>query len=215
MIKKTAAYCLFLFLACVVAQAQVFEPVTNQPVQSLSAYLQVSEDKNNSITIEQLLSDQHPLAFHSFARIEKPDMRSTWWAKLDILPSFSSEDFYIGLPNQERPGISQGNDNADVWIVRDNNIMANYRTGNLVPVSDRPVARPINHNLFPVSLKEKQPITIYWRISRSVNFEPLQFSFALQHGSVIHSVSSPGDKLAWFYTGVMLIIFFFGLVFYL
>ncbi len=215
MLKKTTAYLLILFLSGAIAQAQVFIPAANQPVQPLENFLQLMQDTNNSITIEQILANKDPSSFHPLSTVKKINHRNTYWLKLDILPSFTSANLYIGLLPQTLSGISQGNDNADVWIVSNNNIIAYHKTGNFVPLSQRPVTKPINHNLFPVSLKEKEPITVYWRISRTVNFEPLQFNFGLQHASVTDHTASADDKLAWSYTGVMFILFFFGLVFYI
>ncbi|MDZ4809977.1 MAG: ATP-binding protein [Bacteroidota bacterium] len=214
MINKAVAYCCIFFLSCAIAQAQVFVPVPNQPVQSLSDYLQVTNNKN-SLTIEQLLKPENALSFQPLKNVDPSTIKKDCWVKLELLPSFSSNDFYIGLTQQKVSGISHGNDNADVWIVNNHTIIAKYATGNLTPFAARPVARPVNHNLFPVTLNEKQAITIYWHLSSTVNAEPLQFNFALQHRFVISNSSSPSDKLAWFYTGLMTILFIFGLVFYI
>ena len=218
MLKITLAYFVLFFLMVVTVAAQnpkVYVARADQPVQSLTDYLQVIEDHDKAIGLEELLQNEGKAAFHPVATLKSINPHSQWWAKLELLPSFSSDSFYIGLPPQEMRGTSQGNDRADVWIIKNKQIIASYATGTLTPASKRPVAFPINHNLFPVSLKLNEPITIYWRIGRTHNFEPLQFDFALQHKSVIARGASAFDKMAWFYTGLMFILFIFGLVFFI
>ncbi len=216
MLQKLTICFLLLMPLTVHVSAQdkkVFVPKADQPVQQLGSHLQLLEDKNDQLTINELLQKEEP--FQSFNAGKEYRSRSVWWAKLDMLPTFSSDSFYIGLPRREISGISQGNDKVDAWITRNNNIVAHYETGTLTPVSKRPVAKPINHNLFPVSLRENVPVTIFWRIQRTVNFDTPQLNFALQHASVIKGSFNAFDKLAWFYTGLMFILFIFGLVFFI
>lgn len=216
MFKKIIICVLLLSQLVIPAAAQdknIFIPKAGQPVQLLSNYLQLLEDKNDKLSIDDLL--QKEKIFKSLTVVKDISPRSIWWVKLDMLPGFSSDSFYIGLSQQEISGISQGNDKVDVWIVRNNSIIAHYETGTMTPVSRRPVSHPINRNLFPVSLQENQPVSIYWRIQRTVNFVPLQFNFALQHASLNKASIASFDKLAWFYTGLMFILFIFGLVFFI
>ncbi|MBC7874771.1 MAG: response regulator, partial [Ferruginibacter sp.] len=215
--RKLATYCLALLLSIVHAGAQdspVFTPRPDQPVQLLTDYLQLTEDKNNTLTIDQVIQNERQYSFRPLGAFKELSTRSTWWLKLEMLPSFTSDSFYIGLLREGASGISQGNDKVDVWIVRNKAIIASYETGTLTPLSKRPVARPINHNLFPVTLQVNEPLTIYLSVRRTVNFDQLQFHFALQHGSMINTGASPEDRLAWFYGGVMFILFMFGLVFF-
>ena len=211
---KSILYLLLVLVLPVAIQAQVFFPKTDHPVQSLAEYLLVAEDKDNELSIPEIMTDSN-IVFKSLSSVGALDPKTTWWMKLVLHPTFSSDSFFIGLPRQNLSGISKGNDNADVWIMSGDRIIAQYETGNLVPLSKKPVKNPINHNLFPVSLKKDQPITVYWRLARTVNMEPLQFNFTLQHASIVGIANYPIDKLAMFYTGVMLIMFLFGLVFYI
>ena len=218
MMKRTLAILLTLFLFrgpdTSAQDSTIFIPRADEPLQLLTGYVQLAEDKDNLFTIENVINN-HGIAFSPAASFQSIDPYRTWWLKLRVLPSFTSGNFYIGLPSQKLSGISQGNDKVDAWIVRNNTITRHYETGTLEPVSRRPVAKPINRNLFPVDLQKDQPFTVYWRIQRTVNFEPLQFDFALQHHSVLGTVPKDDDRLAWFYGGVMFILFMFGLVFFI
>ena len=212
MTKKWTVFSIALFVTKLV-WAQAFTPYPNPPLQALQPYLFAVADSNNNRTIEEMARDGQ--SFKPLSTFSKIDERLVWWLKLEIKPSFTSADYFIGLSRQEFAGISQGNDNADAWLVHDNKIINHYEVGNLVAQNKRPVARPINHNLFPVTFENGKPLTIYLRISRSINFEPLQFNFYLQHKDVINTSPADNDKLAWFYTGVMLIMFVFGFVFFI
>ena len=216
--KKWIGCCVLFCLLAVTATAQdrqVFIPRADQPVQLLTAYLQAAADRDKTFSIAKLLQQEDTGLFLPLPAVRTIDVHNQWWLKLTILPSFSSDSFYIGLPPQQMPGNLQGNDVADVWIVRNKQVVASYLTGTLTPASKRPVAIPVNHNLFPVSLKEQEPLVIYWRIRRTINFEPVQFNFALQHNSVIRPGATSFDRMAWFYTGLMFILFIFGLVFFI
>lgn len=192
----------------------IFIPLDDEPLQLLTNYLQLAEDEDNSFSIQSIIN-KPGIQFSPVNSYKTIDPYRTWWVKLRVLPSFSSGKFYIGLSSQKLSGISQGNDKADAWIVRDSNIISHYETGTVTPVSRRPVAEPINRNVFPVDLQKGESFTVYWRIQRTVNFEPLQFDFALQHHDVLGAVPESFTKLAWFYGGVMFILFMFGLVFFI
>ncbi len=141
-----------------------------------------------------------------------------WWCKLTIHPSFSSNDFLIGIPFNASSGLDNGNDIAEVWIIKNNKVIQQYHTGNLNPVSHRPIASPINQNLFPIVLLKGEPLSVYWRIHRTKNFAPPQFDLALQHKKIVTPLSlkaSDSDiaHTSMSYLGVMSILFIFGLVF--
>ncbi len=213
---KGLIYFLLLLPATeVTAQDKViFIAEANQPFQTVTAYLQLMEDENNALRIEDIAKEGKAL-FHPYHSNQDIDPYHAWWLKLEMSPSLSSDSFYIGLHRQHLSGISRGNDKADVWIVKDKVIIAHYETGTLTPLSRRPVANPFNRNFFPVSLHGGEALTIYWRLQRTVNFAPLQLNFALHHSSVISSAANSMDMLAWFYTGIMFILFMFGLVFFI
>ena len=217
MLRKLLLY--IILLSCAgklpAQDTAVFTVVQNEPLQPLRDFLQVSMDKHDSMNIEVLMNEKSAAFFKPLSAIKDPKLPGPYWLRLNILPSFSSDSFYIGLPHKNRAGISQGNDRADVWVIENGKIIHHYKTGNLDPVSVRPVASPINHNLFPVSLRQGIPVTVYWKLQRIINFEPLQFDFALQHTSLAHVKINSFDKLAWFYTGIMFIMFIFGLVFFI
>lgn len=189
----------------------VFTPTGNQPVQSIYPYLRVFEDRDKSLTSGQVFSDQG-INFLPVATFTELNPKSAWWFKLDIKPSFSLDSFFIGLPPKQSAGLQQGNDRVDVWIVQEGKAR-HYEVGIITPLSKRPVVRPVNRNIFPLAGIENRAATIYWRIERTVNYEPVQADFALQHATLLQSQVSAFDKGMWFYTGVMLILFIFGLVF--
>lgn len=216
--RQKITHLLLISLVCLGVYAQngpVFSPIANSPIQPLLPYMQMMEDKQGELQIGQLVRANGNRAFKPSASVRNASTESVWWVRLYIQPAFSSDSFFIGLGRQELSGLSRGNDNMEVWIADNDSIISTYKTGTLVPISQRPVARPINRNLFPVPLIAGKPITVYMRISRTMSDDPLQFDFALQHGSTINSTAGPGDKLAWFYTGLTFILFMFGLVFFI
>jgi signal transduction histidine kinase/DNA-binding response OmpR family regulator len=213
--RKSIAFALLgwlLVLDCRAQDSLVFNPESNQPLQHLHKYLQVLEDRQGILTANEVVGND-TLNFKSFSQLDNIDPRSVWWLKLQIRPSFHSDSFFIGLPAKQTAGINQGNDKADVWVVRSEGKSLHYQTGTLTPFSKRPIGDPVNRNLFPVELRTNESLAIYWRIQRTMNFEALQLNFALQHASVVHPPDNFFDKSMWFYTGVMLILFIFGLVF--
>ncbi|MEO6720389.1 MAG: ATP-binding protein [Ferruginibacter sp.] len=203
------------------ATTDIFVPAMNEPVQYLQNHLWAINDEKGQLRIDDFLQNKvSNTAFHNAANISKADPLSAWWCKINISPSFSSSDFLIGLPFEASSGLNNGNDLADVWITKDNKVLYTYHTGNLNPVSQRPVAMPVNQNLFPIVLRTGEPITVYWRIQRTKNFVAPQFHFALQHKNFI-TPTSHIDKhinaanVAVLYLGMMSILFIFGLVFLL
>ncbi len=113
-----------------------------------------------------------------------------------------------------------GNDIADVWIVKNSQIFRHYKTGNLNPASQRPIKVPVNQNLFPITLKNGEAITVYWRLRRTKYFAPPKFNFALQQKLMVMPSSSGDIKrvsndTALVYLGIMSILFFFGAVFFI
>jgi signal transduction histidine kinase/DNA-binding response OmpR family regulator len=201
-----------LTLNCLAQDSLVFIPQSNQPFQPLSHHLQMLEDRQGMLGSERVIGND-TLIYKPIAPSGKIDPRSTYWIKLQLQPSFSSDSFFIGLPSSQTAGINQGNDKVDIWVGSSAVGYIHYETGTLTPLSKRPVRDPVNRNLFPVQLRAGQPLVIYWRIQRTMNFEELQLNFALQHASVVHPADNFFDKTMWFYTGVMLILFIFGLVF--
>lgn len=206
----TCIYALFLFVSFD-ANTQVFVPKENDPLQELKQYLQVAKANDSSLTIDQVKKGQ--LTFKPLSSFPKLDVYKTWWLKLEMLPHFSSDSFYIGLPPVDMSGISKGNDITDVWIFQGDQLISTYQAGILTPNSKKVISNPNNQNLFPVQLKQNISQTIYWRISKKINFEALQLAFALQHSEIVFRKTTSMEKLAFFYTGVMLILFFFGLIF--
>ncbi|MEP7239224.1 MAG: ATP-binding protein, partial [Ferruginibacter sp.] len=193
--------------------AYTFTPALNNPFQLLDKHLQLLEDKKGEFSINEVL--QKESSFKPASAYKKPDAKSTWWVRLNMLPSFSSDSFYIGLPPEEIQGLDQGNDKVDVWMMHDSSITAHYETGTMTPISRRPIATPVNRNVFPVQLKANEPLTVYLRIQRTHYFATPQLNFVLQHAALINPVLSALDKTAWFYTGLMCILFIFGLVFFI
>ncbi len=220
--------CILLVINCrlqsqdtLVINSEVFVPQINEPIQPLKNYLWIKEDKTGKLQIADLLQySVSDTAFRKAASISKPDPFSIWWCKINIEPSFSSNDFFIGIPFGSTSGIDHGNDIAQVWVTKNNQVIHQYQTGNLTPVSQRPVAAPINQNLFPIALTKGEAVSIYWRLHRAKNFEPPQFGFALQHKKIINSIpfiTSRNDlaHTTMSYLGIMSILFIFGLVFFL
>ncbi len=200
--------------------SNIFIPQINEPVQSLDKHLLVQEDKEGKLQMAAFLNGKADTAFRRASSISNPDPFSIWWCKLTIDPSFSSNDFLIGIPFNASSGLDNGNDVAEIWIIKNNQINQHYHTGNLTPVSKRPVGSPINQNLFPIALTKGEAVSIYWRIQRAKYFAPPQFSYALQHQKIIKpsSFKTSGNDpahTAMAYLGVMSILFIFGLVFFL
>lgn len=214
--RKIFLYLILFFMAAVRLSAQdshTFTPALNNPFQLLDKHLQLLEDKKGEFSINEVL--QKGGSFQPASAYKNLDPKSTWWVRLQILPSFSSDSFYIGLPPEEISGLDQGNDKVDVWMMHDSNMTAHYETGTMTALSKRPVVTPVNRNVFPVQLKVNEPLTVYLRIQRTHYFATPQFNFVLQHAVLINPVLSTLDKTAWFYTGLMCILFFFGLVFFI
>jgi len=201
--------------------ANYFVPEIYNPIQPLQNYLRLIEDKEGKLNITDLLIKKvSDTLFRKTSAVLNPDPFSIWWCKINILPAFSTDDYVIGVPFQASSGIDNGNDICEVWITRDNKIIKHYLTGNLDPVSHRPIVDPVNQNIFPLSLVKGEAISVYWRIQRIKNFLPPQFDFALQHRQIALPSSHFKSKelagnTAILYLGVMSILFTFGLVFYL
>ena len=99
--------------------SDVFVPQINEPLQFLQQHLLVLEDKNGKFRLDDLFkSTIRDSAFHKASALSKPDAASVWWCKINIEPSFSSNDFFIGVPLDASSGLDNGNDIADVWIVK-------------------------------------------------------------------------------------------------
>lgn len=207
---------LFVLLATKLAAQkidEVFVPAINQPVQPVSQHMLVFEDKGGRLSFE----DVQRLPSTSFRKLktsERLNAESVWWCRLTIAPTFSSNNFVLGVPFNNPSGIDNGNDLADVWITSGNRVVQRYRTGSLTPVSQRPVADPINQNTFPLTLKAAEPITVFWRIQRTKFFAPPQLNFALQHKSVVGLYSGSEHAVGLVYSGIMMILFVFGSVFF-
>ncbi|MEO6454585.1 MAG: ATP-binding protein [Ginsengibacter sp.] len=201
--------------------SNVFVPENNEPVQFLQNYLWALQDEKGKLQIADLLQKKvSDTAFHKASTVSKPDPFSVWWCKITIEPSFSSKDFLIGVPFDAPSGMDNGNDIAEVWVAKNNQIINQYHTGNLNPVSVRPVGWPVNQNIFPITLRKGDAVSIYWRIQRTKNFSPPQFNFALQHKSIVtpSSYITAHKNLGYtalVYLGIMSILFFFGMVFFL
>lgn len=198
-----------------ISTSNIFDPEINEPVQPLKNFLLVKEDKTGKLLIDDILKNPaNDTAFKKVTNLSNTDPFSVWWCKINIVSSFNSNDFLIGIPFEASSGLDNGNDVAEVWIIKNNQVIHHYHTGNLSPVSQRPVGNPINQNIFPVELKQGQPFSIYWRIQRTKYFAPPEFQFALQHKSVVFKRDGAKD---WplFYFGIMTILFVFGLVFFI
>ncbi len=217
--------CIF-FAAATTAQdtavttTNVFVPQLNVPVQPLKDYLWVLEDKTGKFEINDFLKNNISDNAFRNAGETQPDPYSAWWCKINIAPTFSSGEFFIGLPFDATSGLSNGNDLAEVWIIKNNQVIHHYLTGNLNPVSQRPVGRPVNQNLFPIELKKEEVIAVYWRIQRTKNFVPPKFGFSLQHKMIVipppgSSINGSTNSAGLVYMGIMSILFFFGMVFFL
>ena len=193
-------------------QAQI-SPMPVDPMQPLRHQLRFLEDPTHQLSIQEVKN----LPGSMFLPYPEglPNYRSTWWARLQVLPSFSSKDYFVGLAEKEASGLSRGNDVADVWIFSGDSLLDSHITGNLSPVSRRPADFSINENLFPLPLAENQPLEVFIKLRRVVDFVPLRLDFFLQHRSVAEAGPAMMHKIAWFYAGVMFIMFFFGLVFYI
>lgn len=212
MLRKAVLYFLIVILSCAFAQAQVFIPEPGKPIQSLSPWLKAFVDHGGKYPFDLIVSREYS-RFRSIDSVEKVSGHAALWVKLEMLPAFTSDKFYIGLPQQNLPGISHGNDVAEVWIVKDSQVVQHFKTGNLTPVSKRPVANPVNCNLFPISLEANEPVTVYWKLKQTINVEPLQFNFAMQHKDVVAIKPLTLDSLVPFYIGFMFVLFAMGLIF--
>lgn len=77
----------------------IFIPEINEPIQPLQNYLWVQEDKDGKLQIADFLKNKvSDAAFSKVSTFSNPDPFSVWWCKINIEPSFSSDDFLIGVP---------------------------------------------------------------------------------------------------------------------
>ncbi len=212
--------CLIFFFAALYAGAQVTTPVpgfytiqANKPLQSLQAYLLVAEDKDHVFTAADILSGKVAADFTPVPAAQNINPQSTWWCKLTLQADFALTDHLIGLQRENITGTASGNEVLEAWIIKNGRIEKHYSTGSLTPASARPVNHPFNLNLFPFSIQPGETKTILLQLRSVKNIAAPQFNFSLQHKDLVRKTTSAFSPTIIFYSGVMFILFLYGLVF--
>src|SRR4051812_47060477 len=101
------------------SSSDVFVPQIDEPLQFLQHHLWVLEDKNGKLKFNELLENTiSDSSFHKASSLVNADAASVWWCKINIEPSYTASDLFIGVPFNAPSGLSNGNDLADVWIIK-------------------------------------------------------------------------------------------------
>ncbi len=217
--RRLAIFSFILFFNCFYSKAQnvhsapgFYNVHLNEPLQPLENYLLLAEDKDHVFTVPGLMNSKDSLAFKPFINWKDMNAQSTWWCKVMIHADFNSPEFLIALQAKKNTGISSGNEVMNAWTVTDGKITNSYSSGTLTPASERIINEPFNLNAFPFHLKKGETITLILQVRSIKNFAPLQFNFALQQIPFANPSSTYFPEII-FYTGVMFILFLFGIVF--
>lgn len=208
--------CFFFLPAYLFAETNLFEIHELKVSYSLEEHFTVYKDEKNTITINDFLSGKvKDDAFVQLSNAPEPKNNITYWLKLSLSSDINLNDYFISLPDANDAGFMSGNEVADAYLIRNGTLIHTYNAGNLIPRSKKAFSESVNTNTFPINISAGDSIDIYLKLFNGPFGLKTKTNFMLQQKEILsYKDFSYLHYNILFYSGIMFILFLYGLVFY-